>query len=180
MSFLDLARRRQSDRGFTQRAVERETIERCLEAARMAPSACNSQPWFFVVIDEGELREQVALCARDLVMNHFVTSAPVIVALVSEAPTLIPRLAGHWKDKPYYLMDVGIAAEHFCLAAADEGLGSCLIGWFDEKRVKKLLGVPRRRRVVLLIAVGYPADERIRGKSRKAIDEVRSYNTYRA
>ena len=178
MNFLDLARRRQSDRGYIDRPVAREAIERCLEAARLAPSACNSQPWFFVVVDEPVLRAQVAQQCRDLVMNHFVESAPVLVAVVAETPALIPRLAGHVKGKQYYLMDVGIAVEHFCLQAADEGLGTCIIGWFGEKAVKRLLQIPARKRVPLVIALGYPKDTTTRLKVRKDVGEIRRYNGY--
>ncbi len=179
MHFLEHVRRRQSDRGYSERAVGREAIERCLDAARLAPSACNSQPWFFVVVDEPELRGKVAQRLRDLVMNHFVSRAPVLVAVVAQTPSIIPRLAGHVKDKPYYLMDIGMAVEHFCLQAAEEGLGTCIIGWFDEKGVKQLLGIPRGRRVPLVIAMGHPSDGTTRPKARKAMDEIRAYNAYK-
>ncbi len=179
MSFLELARRRQSDRDYIDRPVDREMIEHCLEAARLAPSACNSQPWFFVVVDEPRLRAEVARRLRDLVMNHFADSAPVLVAVVAETQAIIPRLAGHVKDKPYYLMDIAMAVEHFCLQAAEEGLGTCIIGWFDEKGIKRLLGIPRGRRVPLVIALGHPAAREPRPKARKAMNEMRAYNAYR-
>lgn len=178
MSFLDLARRRQSDRGYTGQAVGRDVIERCLEAARLAPSACNSQPWFFVVVDDPALRAQVAQQCRDLVMNRFVDSAPVLVAVVAETPALIPRLAGHVKDKQYYLMDLGMAVEHFCLQAAQERLGTCIIGWFSEKGVRQLLRIPRGKRIPLIIALGHPADTATRTKVRKNLAEICSYNGY--
>ncbi len=178
MSFLDLVHRRQSDRGYSARQVERARIERCLEAARLAPSACNSQPWFFVVVDEPALRTAVADCLRDAVMNRFASSAPVLVAVVAEEPTLLPRLGALIKDKPYHLLDIGMAAEHFCLQAADEGLGSCIIGWFFESGVKKLLGIPKGKRVPLVIALGYPADPVTRPKVRREPDAMRSYNGY--
>lgn len=176
--FLKLARRRQSVRGYADRAVAREVIERCLEAARVAPSACNSQPWFFVVVDEPSLRAEVAGRLKGLVMNQFADSAPVLVAVVAETPALIPRLAGHLKDKAYWLMDIGIAVEHFCLQAAEEGLGTCIIGWFDEKGVKNLLGVPKGKRVVLMISLGYPKEPAVRAKQRKGTDAMRGYNGY--
>lgn len=178
MSFLDLARRRQSDRGYTDRKVEREIVERCLEAARLAPSACNSQPWFFVAVDEPALCTAVAERLQSVGMNGFARTAPVLVAVVAEKPTILPRLGGMIKDKPYYLMDIGMAAEHFCLQAADEGLGTCIIGWFDEPGVRKLLGIPGTKRVPLVIALGYPQDGTARPKVRKGQDEMRAYNRY--
>ena len=180
MSFLDLARRRQSDRGYSDRPVRRERIERCLEAAMVAPSACNSQPWFFVVVDEPALRTEVAERLHDLVMNRFALSAPVLVAVVAEQPTLLPRLGGLFKDKPYYLMDIGMAVENFCLQAADEGLGTCIIGWFDEPGVKERLGIPKAKRVPLVIAVGYPLNPAARPKVRRGPIETWAYNRYPA
>jgi nitroreductase len=132
-----------------------------------------------VVVDEPGLRTAVAEQLQDMVMNRFVTTAPVLIALVAEAPDLIPRLAGHLKNKPYYLMDIGMAVENLCLQAADEGLGSCIIGWFDEPGVKKLIGVPKRKRVPLVISLGYQADPAIRPKQRKSWEEICSYNAYR-
>jgi nitroreductase len=178
VNFLDLARRRQSDRGFSDRPVEREQVERCLEAAMLAPSACNSQPWFFVVVDDPELRRGVADALQGLGMNRFAVTAPVLVAVVAEKPALLPRLGGLLKDKPYWLMDIGMAVENLCLQATDEGLGSCIIGWFDEPKVRKLLGIPKEKRVPLVISLGYPVDPTVRPKVRKATDETRAYNRY--
>jgi nitroreductase len=178
MSFLDLARKRQSDRGFLTQPVEGAQIERCLEAARLAPSACNSQPWFFVVVDEPVLRSAMAAELKDFAMNRFAPTASVLVAVVAEKPALLPRLGGLLKDKPYYLLDIGMAVEHFCLQAAEEGLGSCIIGWFNEAGVKRLLGIPKGKRVPLVIALGYPADPATRLKTRREPDAIRSYNGY--
>src|SRR5262245_49668080 len=100
VNFLELARLRQSDRGYTDVRVERAKIERCLEAAMVAPSACNSQPWFFVVVDDPMLRGDVAKCLSDAVMNRFAVTAPVLVAVVAEQAPLVPRLGGLIKDKP--------------------------------------------------------------------------------
>ncbi len=178
MNFLELVKKRQSDRGYSDNPVSRELIERCLQAARLAPSACNSQPWSFVVVDEPALCRSVSEKLHDMVMNKFVLSAPVLIAVVAELPGLIPRLAGQLKDKPYYLMDIGMAVENFCLQAADEGLGSCILGWFDEKGVKQLLGIPKDKRVPLVITLGYAADQTIRPKVRKPVEQVWSYNRY--
>jgi nitroreductase len=178
MNFLELARRRQSDRGYSDRQVSREQIERCLEAASLAPSACNSQPWNFVVVDDPLLRAEVAEQLQDRVMNRFAPSAPVLVAVVAEKPALLPRLGGLIKDKPYEWLDVGMAVEHFCLQAVQEGLGTCMLGWFDEAAVKRLLGIPRSRRVPLVITLGYPVDPTLRPKVRKGRAATWSYNRY--
>ena len=181
MKFLDLVTLRQSDRKYTDAHVERDKIERCLEAARLAPSASNSQPWSFVVVNEPELKNKVARKtfgpARSF--NKFVPQAPVIVVIVMEKPKMITEIGGKIKHKEYPLMDVGIAAEHFCLQAAEEGLGSCMLGWFDEQGVKKLLGVPENKTVPLLITLGYtPDDYKTRKKIRKPFDKIVKWNRY--
>jgi nitroreductase len=178
--FPELVRRRQSDRGYCGKPVEREMIDRCLEAARLAPSACNSQPWFFVVVDDPERRKAVGEWLHDIVMpgNRFALSAPVLVVVVAERPNLLPRIGGLVKDKPYYLMDIGMAVENFCLQATEEGLGTCILGWFDEKGVQGVLGIPRSKRVPLVITLGYPENRVTRQKVRKDIDEIRAYNGY--
>ena len=177
MDFYDLIQKRQSDRRYdASRQVDRDLVMKCLEAARLAPSACNSQPWKFVVVDQPDLKGQMAEAAAGMGMNRFATEAPVIVAVVLDKMNLTARIGSVIKDKEYSLLDVGIAVEHFCLQAAELGLGTCILGWFDEKKVKKLLGVDRRR-IPLLITLGYPAGA-TRPKSRKTLEEMSSWNKY--
>lgn len=177
MDFYDLIQKRQSDRRYdASRQVDRDLVMKCLEAARLAPSACNSQPWKFVVVDQPDLKGQMAEAAASMGMNRFATEAPVIVAVVLEKMNLTARIGSVIKDKEYSLLDVGITVEHFCLQAAELGLGTCILGWFDEKKVKKLLGVDRRR-IPLLITLGYPAGA-TRPKSRKTLEEMSSWNKY--
>jgi len=181
INFLDLVQKRQSDRRYTDKPVEPEKLKRCLEAARLAPSASNSQPWTFVVVSEPALVKKVGKAAMGPLFsfNKFVPSAPVILAIVMEKPKIITEIGGRIKDKEYPLMDVGIAAEHFCLQAADEGLGSCMLGWFDEKKVKELLHVPEEKNIPLLITLGYtPENYKHRKKTRKKFETVVKYNTY--
>lgn len=177
MDFSELIKQRQSDRKYdTTRSVDRNLIIKCLEAARLAPSACNSQPWKFVVVDDKELLPQMASAAASMGMNKFAAEAPVIVAVVLEKMNFTARLGSVIKDKEYNLLDVGIAVEHFCLQASELGLGTCIMGWFDEKKVAKLLGIEKRR-IPLLITLGYSA-ARLREKSRKSLDDMSSWNKY--
>ena len=176
MELLDLIQKRQSDRQYEARPVDRELVVKCLEAARLAPSACNSQPWKFVVVDEPQLVLQVGDAAAGMGMNKFAKEVPVIVAVVLEKMNLTARIGSVIKDKEYSLLDMGIAVEHFCLQAAELGLGTCIMGWFDEKKVKKLLGI-KNKRVPLLITLGYPAGE-TRRKIRKSLDDMSSWNKY--
>ncbi len=176
LRFSDLAKLRQSDRKYKNQAVEKEKLIQCLETARISPSANNSQPWKFVVVDDYEKKEQIAECTIGLGMNKFTHQCPVLVAVVLEQQNFMSTVGSMIKNKNYSLFDIGIAVNQFCLQAADLGLGTCIIGWFDEKKIKKILGV-RRRRIPLLISVGYP-DAPTREKVRKPLDVMSSWNHY--
>lgn len=178
---MQLIKQRQSVRRYSPRAVEREKTELCLEAARLAPSASNGQPWSFIVVDDPAVKEKVAGYATGPLwtFNNFVPSAPVIIVIVKEEMKFITKAGASLKDKDFSLMDIGIASEHLCLQAAELGLGSCMVGWFNEKMVKKTLGIPGTRRVPLLITMGYPEEGyKVREKIRKKYEEVVKYNEY--
>lgn len=178
--FLSLACQRQSDRAFDpNRPVEKEKIERILQAACIAPSACNSQPWHFIVVDEPELKNRLAdaTSGKLLGINHFTKQAPIHIVVVEEKSNMTASFGTWVKDKNFAHLDVGIAAAHIVLAAEDEGLGSCIIGWFDEEKVRQLLHVPKGKRILLDIVVGYSTQpDRI--KKRKDPKEMISYNQY--
>jgi len=180
VKFLDLAKARQSVRKYLDKPVEQEKIERCLEAARLAPSASNSQPWSFIVVDNPKLKEAVAkeTFSQLISFNRFSLQAPVLIILISERSGFLNKVAEAIKDKQFNLIDIGITAEHLCLQATEEGLGTCILGWFNEKGVKKLLNISPSKRVELIITMGYPESNQIRPKKRKLIDQIKSYNNY--
>ena len=180
MKFLDLVKARQSVREYLGKEVEREKIERCLEAARLAPSANNSQPWSFIVVEDPRLKDAVARNTFDkfISFNSFSLQAPVLILIISERPSFFSRIGSAIKDKQFSLIDIGITAEHFCLQATEEGLGTCMLGWFNEKGVKALLNISPSKRVELIITMGYPMSDEIQPKERKEIDQIRSYNSY--
>lgn len=178
MTYKELLLKRQSDRKYEERAVENDKLEACLEAARLSPSACNSQPWTFVVVNEAEVLQQMRKATADMALNRFIHQVPVIVAVVLEKANFTSSIGSVIKDKEYTLLDLGIAANNFCMQATELGLGTCMIGWFDEKKVKQILNVPTAKRIPLLIAVGYSATE-TRKKIRKPIDKIRRYNSYK-
>lgn len=158
-------------------------MRRCLEAARLAPSASNSQPWKFIVVNDPELVMKVAkeTIGPLSTFNNFVPEAPVIVAIVIEKMKVFTKIGASIQDREYPLIDIGIAAEHFCLQAAEEGLGTCMLGWFNEKPIKELLKIPKERRIGLLITLGYaPDDYRLREKIRKKPEEMISFNFYKS
>lgn len=176
---MELFLTRQSDRAYIDKPVPRYLVEKCIEASRIAPSACNAQPWKFIVVDEPLLKNKIAdaTANRLLPLNHFTKQAPVHVVVVREPANLTSNLGAAIKDKKYPLIDIGIATEHFCLQAAAEGLGTCILGWFNEESVRKLLDVPKNRRIELIITLGYPSGK-TREKRRKGIDEISRYNNY--
>jgi nitroreductase len=181
MDFSELIRVRQSVRRYAVRSVEREKLESLRESVRLAPSASNSQPWKVILVDDPELSKQVAKAtfSRVISFNKFTIEAPVLAVLVVEKPKLITQIGGRIKGLDFPLIDIGIAAGHFCLQAAELGLGTCMLGWFNEREIKRLLHIPRQLRVGLVITLGYPADDYpLRPKSRKKADEMSSYNRY--
>jgi nitroreductase len=176
---LDLIISRQSDRKYSDKPVEKEKLDRILEAGRMAPSACNAQPWKFIVVKKPDLIQKLAVAANAklLGMNTFVAQAPILLVVVREFPNFTSKIGGTIKNKDYSLIDIGIASENICLQAEAEGIGSCMIGWFNEKMVKKHLSIPRSLRVELIITLGYSLSEK-RDKKRKSSEVTVSHNQY--
>jgi nitroreductase len=176
---LELILRRQSDRKYSKKPLEPEKLERIIEAGRMAPSACNAQPWKFVVITDPELIGKLAEAASSklIEINSFVRHVPVLIVIVREKPNFSSKLGGAIKSKDYSHNDIGIASANICLQAAAEGIGSCIIGWFDEKQIRKILDIPASKRVELIITLGYSlSDHRL--KKRKPKEVTVSYNKY--
>jgi nitroreductase len=179
VKMLSLLTKRQSDRRYSDKPIEKEKLGRIIEAGRMAPSACNAQPWRFIVVTDPDLIQKisVAAAAKLIGMNKFVAKAPALVVVVREKPNFSSKVGATIKNKDYSIIDIGIASENICIQATAEGLGSCLIGWFDEPLLRKLLSIPRSKRVELIITLGYSLSEQ-REKKRKPSEEVVSYNKY--
>jgi len=180
MSFTDLVKSRFSVRKYKPIRVEKEKLLRCIESSRLAPSASNSQPWKFIIVDDPGLVVKVAgeTYSSLVPFNKFVIQAPVIDVIVLEKPKLITQMGSKLKNREWSLIDIGIAAEHFCLQAAEEGLGTCMLGWFNEKPIQKILNIPSGKTIGLLISLGYPDYDTIPVKKRKSTVEVLNFNTY--
>ncbi|MBN1191751.1 MAG: nitroreductase family protein [Dehalococcoidales bacterium] len=169
MDFKEVILKRQSIRDFTDQPVSDDKINAILEAARIAQSGCNFQPWKFVVVRDARIKEQLMQAAN----NQFhVGQAPVIIAAVALDPVRMMPC-----EVPACAVDLAIAVENMALAAVDQGLGSCWIGAFSQNGVKKILGVPEKYRVDALLPVGYPkqAGER---SPRKSMDEIVCYDRF--
>lgn len=173
-SFFKLASARQSCRNYNpDKKVSREELTACLEAARIAPSACNSQPWSFHGVLSHDKAKLMGLYLQKLGLNKFAEKCPCFVVVVEEKAKLIARIAGKMSSQEFASVDIGIAAAHFCLAACDMGLSTCITGCFDEGKIKELLDIPKSKRVRLVICVGYAADDdKLRPKVRKNFDDI--------
>jgi len=180
MDFAQLIHTRQSVRAYRQAAVEQEKIALLIEAVRLSPSASNSQPWKLIIVDDPDIKNDVARAtfSRLVSFNKFVPQAPVLAVMTIERPKVVTQIGGRLKDRQFPLIDIGIAASHLCLQAADLGLGTCMIGWFDEARVKDILDIPPAVRLGLIITIGYSAEEDIRRKLRKKKEAICSFNAY--
>jgi nitroreductase len=181
MRFDELIQARRSVRKYQSKAVEAEKLQALIEAVRLAPSASNTQPWKLILVDDPAIKERVARAtfSKTFSFNQFAMEAPVIAVLAVEKHSVLTQVVGWLKERPFYLMDIGIAAAQFCLQATDLGLGTCMLGWFDEAEIKKILKIPRTIRVALVITVGYEAENRQpRAKVRKAAEVMSSWNKY--
>ena len=181
MNFLELISSRQSVRRYQDRPVEPEKIATLLEAVRLAPSASNSQPWRVIIVNDPIVKDAVARSTFSglISFNKFAPEAPVIAVFTIERPKIITQIGAHLKGREFPLIDIGIAAEHFCLQATELGVGTCMLGWFDEESIKRLLGIPEKTRIGLLITLGYAAEGYpLREKNRKSVLEISSFNHY--
>jgi nitroreductase len=178
MNFMDLVKQRVSVRKYSSKPVPREMIDQCLEAARLAPSASNSQPWSFIVVDDEKTKNEIVKKSMSGIYssNKFVMTAPVIIAAITEHSTYITRMGGMLRHVKYNLIDIGIACEHLVLQAEELGLGTCWLGWFDENAVKEILDLPKSTKVDVMISLGYPAEDLpVKKRIRKSLDEMRRY-----
>ncbi len=167
MDVMDAIKTRKSVRAYLAQPIEDEKLDAVLEAARLAPSAANLQEWRFVIVREPETRKKLAAVAGG---QAFVAEAPVVIVACAEKGGEFMR----W-GKPCYPTDVAIALDHLSLAAVDQGLGSCWIGLFDDKKVKEVLRIPDEIRVEALMLLGYPADPSINAKNRLPLDRIVKY-----
>ena len=171
MNFTEIAENRQSCRNYNpEREVEQEKIEKILESARLAPSACNGQP-YQITVCRGESAKSVAKATQGLGMNKFANDAPVLIVL-SERPYVASAAFGaRVKNNDYRSIDIGIVAAYITAEAAAQDLGSCILGWLDDTKIREICALEDPVRLV--ITVGYPKDdEKLRTKKRKDMDEL--------
>ena len=177
-TLIDLIRKRQTVRQYQEKKVEDHKLSLIIEAARMAPSACNAQGWRFIVVEDRELLNKINdKGLGGIVANQWARTAPVIITGCYKKDILTHHLGERAKGIKYHFLDMGIAGEHMALMAQALGLGTCWIGWFKQGAVKKILGIPRSLEVVFLMTLGYPREEP-RPKSRLPADKIAFKNRF--
>lgn len=170
MDFLELAKLRQSTRSFdSERTVEKEKTELLLEAVRLAPSACNSQPYHLTVLT-GEGAKKIADAVSGIGINKFAKDVPLYIVIAEDDYNATAKLGAKMKHNDYRSLDIGIAVAYLTAEAESLGLGSCILGWFDNGKV--CLATGRNETVRLVIAIGYPKNSPLREKKRKPLDEL--------
>jgi len=177
-AFQKILRGRRSIRRFLPSPVDPEKLRACLEAARLAPSAHNAQPWRFVVVDDPGLKDRLTAAAFSGIYagSKFAAQAPIIIVLLVQRGLVAHHLGGRLQNVPYHLIDMGIAGEHIVLQAEELGLATCWMGWFNYRRVRKVLKIPRKFKVVAMMPVGYAEKRPKREPPRKTFEEVVTFN----
>mgnify|MGYP003296013501 CR=1 FL=1 len=173
MNFLEIANNRQSCRSYDEnRTVEQEKLDAILEAARLAPSACNGQP-YHITVCQGETAKKVAIATQGMGMNKFASDAPFLL-VISEMPYVkSAALGAKVKGNDYRSIDIGIVAAYLTAEATAQGLSSCILGWLDDDKIREICGL--KYPVRLVITLGYAKDDKIREKKRKSMEELVSH-----
>ncbi len=174
MNFTEIAQARQSCRSYdSSRAVEEEKLLAILQAARLAPSACNGQP-YHITLCRGEAAQQVAKATMGMGMNQFAADAPVLLVISEKPYVKTAALGAKLKGNDYRSIDIGIVAAYLTAEAAAQGLGSCILGWLDDEKIRSICTLDGTVRLV--ITVGYPKPEdKLRSKKRKELSELVSW-----
>ena len=165
MDFHDAVAARRSVRAYRPDPIPEDVFNRVMEAARLAPSAKNIQPWKFIIVRDPAIRRQVAAACRN---QLFMAEAPVIICGCAIESICYRGMGGYWNS---WAVDLSIALEHIMLAGAAEGLGTCWIGSFVEAEVRRVLQIPEEIKIVALTPLGYPARESA-PRPRKPLSEI--------
>jgi nitroreductase len=173
MNFTEIAQTRQSCRGYDEsRDVEQQKLDAILESARLAPSACNGQPYHFTIC-RGQTAKEVAAATAGLGMNKFAVQAPVLIVISEEPYCKSAAMGAKLKGNDYRSIDIGITTAYLTAEATAQGLSTCILGWLDDAKIRSICGLSHPVRLV--ITLGYAKDETVRPKKRKELTELVSY-----
>lgn len=174
MNFQEIVQYRQSCRSYDEaRTVEQEKLDAILAAVRLSPSACNGQPYHLTVC-QGENAKKVAAACMGMGMNKFAAQAPITIVISEEPYVKSAAMGAKVKGNDYRSIDIGIAVAYLTAAAAEVGLGTCILGWLDDQKIRDICGLSMPVRLV--VTLGYPKqDDKLRSKKRKELDELVTY-----
>jgi nitroreductase len=172
--------KRRSVRMYDKKKIEKEKLLKIIQSTLLAPSACNKQPWRFIVVDEDKkVRSIFTEGLGGIVSNRWAESVPAFIIACAQRSLLVHKIAERYKNVPYHYLDMGAAIEHILLKATESGLGTCWIGWFNKRTLRRILRIPRGIEIVSLIAIGYPSkDAVLKERSRLETDEILFWNEY--
>ena len=174
MNFTEIAKQRQSCRKYdSNKPIEAEKLTAILEAARLAPSACNGQPYHLTVLQDEKAKEG-ARCVMGMGMNKFAADAPVLIVVSEEAYVPSAALGAKVKKNDYRSIDIGIVTAYLTAEACAQGLSTCILGWLEDEKLRQVCGLTQPVRLV--ITLGYAAeDDALREKKRKPLNELVSF-----
>jgi nitroreductase len=174
-----LIQKRISVRSYSSKPIKNVDILAICEAARLAPSACNSQTWRFVAVTDRKIIKKICEeCMRPVVRNKWLKDAPLIIVGCSRLDIVVNKIGKAITGIEYYQVDLGIAMEHMVLKATELGLGTCWIGWFKERQIKKILKIPQKVKVTALLAVGYSKENTVKIRDRKPLEKILFFNKW--
>jgi len=176
--FQNLVAQRRSIRRYRDQPVDRDKILTCIEAARLAPSAENVQPWRFLIIDDPDIKEAFAKDAFSGIyfISRFAAKAPVLILILARLDIIANRIGKQIQNIHFYLIDIGIAGEHIVLQAEELGLGACWIGWFNPRKTRKFFNIPRKYKIVSMLSIGHYDRKPTRPKKRRTLEEITWFN----
>jgi nitroreductase len=179
-ALMQIIGRRRSVRRFLDKPIEKEKILACLDAARLAPSAENLQPWRFVVMDEPVMKKAFCLEVFKGIYSRtrFAERAGALILVLSKPDILANRLGKQLQGIPFHYLDIGISGQQLVLQAAELGLGTCWIGWFNVRRARRFFKIPRKYKIAGLIALGYAEPPEPKPRPKKSLEEVAWFNRF--
>lgn len=173
MKFDHILEKRISVRSYDSRPIDKKDIIAICEAARLAPSACNSQTWRFIAVtDRQSIRKICHEAMRRVIPNRWIEQVPLLIIGCSQLDIIANRIGSRVTGIEYYQIDLGIAMEHMVLKATELGLGTCWIGWFNKDKLKKILNIPKKIKVSAMLAIGYTKEEPSKKRPRKPINKI--------
>ena len=180
MEFSELIKKRESCRAYSDKKVPREKLMALIEAAGLSPSGCNSQPWRFIVVDEENKVKELGqlLFDSETGINRHAAEASALIVILETRAKLKKCIEQRDGSQIYAQMDIGSATAYLTLKAASEGLSTCIMGWYEQGKIKEFLGIPEDLIVRLVVTVGYAETPEIRKKVRKNTEEIVSFNQY--